>query len=477
MLFNSLAFLIFFPVVTGLYFALPWRARTYMLVFASTVFYMAFIPRYVLIIYFTIVVDFAAGLLIASSSGRRRKAFLLLSIVANVGVLAIFKYWNFAATNLSLLATNLGIERSFPSLDIILPIGLSFHTFQAMSYTIEVYRGRQQVERDFLVYTLYVLYYPQLVAGPIERPQNILAQLRQTHRFDGERVTRGLRRMLWGFFKKIVVADRLALAVNTIYSDPRAHPGPSLVLATVFFSYQIYADFSGYSDIALGASEVMGIKLMTNFREPYTAASVTEFWNRWHISLSTWFRDYVYIPLGGNRAGPVRRRANLMATFALSGLWHGANWTYVLWGLLNGAFLVVERGRGSRVIRQRSTPRVALTFALVSFAWIFFRARTVSDAFYISAHLTSGWAAINPTSPLAWIAREMGSTLPRLVVTVCALAVLVCADWWARARRSDPVDLVSALPAGARWALYYTVTAAIVGLGQYGQQQFIYFQF
>lgn len=474
MLFNSLEFLIFFPVVTALYFALRWRLRVWMLLVASTLFYMAFIPKYVLIIYFTIVVDYAAGLLIEQSQGHRRKVFLVASIITNVGALAVFKYWNFFATNMNGLFALGGANAHVPTLDIILPIGLSFHTFQAMSYTIEVYRGKQPAERDPAVYALYVLYYPQLVAGPIERPQNIIHQIKTEHPFDADRVAHGFRRMLWGFFKKVVVADRLAVIVNAVYADPRHFPGPALAIATVFFAYQIYADFSGYSDVALGASEVMGIKLMTNFREPYTSASVSEFWSRWHISLSTWFRDYVYIPLGGNRVSTTRRWVNQLLTFLLSGLWHGANWTYVIWGGLNGLFLVLERG-----VSPKGIPRGTriTTFFLVTFAWIFFRAATVSDAWAVIRGLPHGWGRVMSPAGVMELLRSMWIGPGRFAGTVAVLGVLIAADVWARRKHSDPVDLVRNIKAPLRWSIYYGVATVLVLFGQYGQQQFIYFQF
>ncbi len=474
MLFNSIEFLIFFPIVSALYFALRWRARTWMLLLASTAPYMAFIPKYVLTIYFTIVVDYFAGLYIAKSQGSRRKAFLVASLIANVGALAVFKYWNFLAQNFNGLLLVSGSAPQFPTLDIILPIGLSFHTFQAMSYTIEVYRGKQEAERDPAV---YVLYYPQLVAGPIERPQNVLHQLKEEHAFDADRVAHGLRRMLWGFFKKVVVADRLAVIVNAVYGHPGSFPGPALALATVLFAYQIYADFSGYSDVALGASEVMGVKLMQNFREPYTSRSVSEFWGRWHISLSSWFRDYVYIPLGGNRKGPVRRRVNLFVTFLLSGLWHGANWTYVIWGGLNGLFLVLERGANRKADAHPPLWRWATTFVLVTFAWIFFRAATVADAWTVVTRLPRGWGSITSRESAVTLMHQMWIGPGRLAGTLAALAVLIAADLWARKRKSDPVDLVRALRTPVRWSVYYSVAATLVLFGQYGQQQFIYFQF
>jgi len=403
MLFNSFHFLLFFPIVTALYFLVPHRFRWGILLAASCYFYMAFIPQYILILLVTITVDYFAGIGLETVQGHRKRWLLIASILANIGMLAFFKYFNFANENLAALANFIGWNYPIENLEIILPIGLSFHTFQSLSYTIEVYRGNQKAERHFGYLALYVLFYPQLVAGPIERPQNILHQLHEEHRFEYQRVADGLKWMAWGMFKKVVIADRMALFVNPIYDYPIGYQGPALALATIAFAIQIYCDFSGYSDIAFGSAQVMGLRLMKNFQHPYFAKSISEFWRRWHISLSTWFRDYVYIPLGGNRAGIPRMVVNLLITFLISGLWHGANWTFVIWGALHGMYVVLSglmeplwnRLRNAAFAKQFSTvlDGVALltTFVLVCFAWIFFRAWNVSDALYIVTHLFSGW--------------------------------------------------------------------------------------
>src|SRR3989344_5166299 len=340
MLFNSLQFLIFFPVVTVLYFLITQRYRWVLLLAASVVFYMAFIPIYVLILIITIIIDYCAGIWIEQSTGRNRKVFLVISIVSTCLVLFIFKYFNFFNANLSALAQFLHWNYPIPILNIILPIGLSFHTFQSLSYVIEVYRGKQKAEYNFGIYALYVMFYPQLVAGPIERPQNLLHQFYEKHDFNYRRVTDGLKLMLWGLFKKIVIADRLAVFVNQVYNNPTGFEGISLITATVFFAFQIYCDFSGYSDIGIGAAQVMSFKLMDNFKRPYFSKSISEFWKRWHISLSTWFRDYFYFSIGGNRVSIPRWYFNLFATFLLSGFWHGANWTFIFWGALHGFYLI-----------------------------------------------------------------------------------------------------------------------------------------
>ena len=330
MLFNSFEFAIFFPLVVALYYLLPQPQRLPFLLLASCVFYMAFIPVYILILFVTITIDYLAGIYIERSQGSIRKIWLVASIVSTCAVLFVFKYFNFFTGSFVGLANLFGWHLPEVVAHIILPIGLSFHTFQSLSYVVEVYRGKQRAETHFITYSTYVMFFPQLVAGPIERPQNLLHQFYEHHDFDYDRITGGLKRMAWGFYKKLVVADRLALYVNDVYANPRNFNGLQLSLATVFFAYQIYCDFSGYSDIALGSAQVLGFKLMENFRTPYYSLSVGEFWHRWHISLSTWFRDYVYIPLGGSRCSLGRWLLAIMVTFAISGLWHGANWTYVV---------------------------------------------------------------------------------------------------------------------------------------------------
>ena len=413
MLFNSAQFLIFFPLVTALYFLVPHRMRWLLLLAASCFFYMAFVPEYILILGFTIVIDYAAGIVIANSQGARRKQWLVASLVANIGVLVLFKYFNFIGDIVSTTVNALMGGRVVDiALSIVLPIGLSFHTFQSMSYTIEVYRGRQTAEHHFGIYALYVMFYPQLVAGPIERPQHMLHQFRERHTFDYPRVRDGLQLMAWGMFKKVVIADRLAIAVNQVFGHYLSYDGPTFGLATIFFAFQIFCDFSGYSDIAIGSAQVMGFTLMQNFRRPYHARSIADFWTRWHISLSSWFRDYLYIPLGGNRVAKWRWQLNLLIVFLVSGLWHGAQWTFVAWGALHGFYLLAGiwlaplTGRLTkltgldRIPRLRVDLQILITFMLVCYAWIFFRADGISQALYISAHLFSGYDTLN--DPLKW---------------------------------------------------------------------------
>jgi len=394
MLFNSLQFVLFFIVVTILYYTLEWRWRWKMLLVASCVFYMAFIPAYIFILITTILIDYGMGILIARSTGRRKLVYLQISIVSTCLVLFIFKYCAFFGMTVRELQALLGVAQNFPITHIILPIGLSFHTFQSLSYVIEVYRGRQKPEYNFGIYSLYVMFYPQLVAGPIERPQNLLPQLREDHRFELTNLSRGLCLIAWGLFQKMVVADRSAVFVNAVYNYPEGQTGLSFLMATLLFAVQIYADFSGYSSIAIGCARIMGIQLRTNFNHPYFSGSFSEFWKRWHISLSTWFRDYVYIPLGGNRTSLPRHYANLLLTFAISGLWHGANWTFVVWGIYNGILMIGEnhlqriglhypKNAAGRILRH------TVVLACICAGWILFRAQNLHTAMMIMSKIAS----------------------------------------------------------------------------------------
>jgi D-alanyl-lipoteichoic acid acyltransferase DltB (MBOAT superfamily) len=347
---------------------------------------------------FTIVIDYFAGIFLEKIEGKKRKIFLIASLAANIGVLAVFKYYNFLFTNLTTVIGNFSLTNPLPALSIILPIGLSFHTFQAMSYNIEVYRGNQKAEKNFGIYALYVMFYPQLVAGPIERPQNLLHQFYEKHNFDFERFKSGFTLMAFGLFKKVVIADRLAMAVDYSYSNASTQSGLSLAISSIFYAFQIYCDFSGYSDMAIGAARIMGFRLMDNFNAPYFAKSISEFWHRWHISLSTWFRDYLYFPLGGSRVAVPRWFINLFIVFLISGLWHGANWTFVIWGAIHGLLLILailknkildKTGLKSNAILNWPLLNIAFTFILVCLAWIFFRSSSVNDAYIILTKIFS----------------------------------------------------------------------------------------
>ena len=436
---------------------------------------MSFVPIYILILGGTILIDYLAGILIQNAHGYKRKLFLICSLIANIGVLVIFKYYNFLNDSLGIILNGLSYQNPVPYLNILLPVGLSFHTFQAMSYTIEVYRGNQMAERHFGIYSLYVMFYPQLVAGPIERPQNILNQMHKQHEFDYDRIISGLKLMLWGFFKKLVVADRLSIYVNAVYGHPDLHNGTSVVISSLFFAVQIYCDFSGYSDIAIGCARVLGYDLMINFRRPYFSKSISEFWSRWHISLSTWFRDYLYIPLGGNRVSRMRVYLNLLIVFMVSGIWHGANYTFILWGLLHGFYSL--SGMLLKPIREKAVGRlninesilnilnVGFTISLVTFAWIFFRATSIDDAFTLIGNLKSFGA-----EPF------IGDGVSNMAHCILAILLLFLIEYKMEYIK-DRFNLFTHKLIWVRWASLVVSIFLIILLGVFSGGQFIYFQF
>jgi alginate O-acetyltransferase complex protein AlgI len=468
MLFNSPEFLIFFIVTTVLFFLLPHRFRWILLLFASCFFYMFFKAVYILILAFTIAIDYYAGLKIESSVDLKiRKKYLVLSLIANIGILAVFKYYNFINENISGIASLLGFRNHIPFLMILLPIGLSFHTFQAMSYTIEIYRGNQKAERHFGIYALYVMFYPQLVAGPIERPQNVLHQFHEKKYFDYERVLSGLQLMLLGFFKKVVIADRLSVYVDSVYGDVQHANSISVFIAIIFFAIQIYCDFSGYSDIAIGAAKVMGYDLMTNFNMPYISKNVTEFWRRWHISLSTWFNDYLFTPLviakrDWGKAGIVFA---LLITFLISGLWHGAAWTFLIYGLLHGIALCFEfLTKKSRLKISKKIPAIIydnisrfLTFMFVSFAMVFFRSESFQKVKLIFKTVFSFQIKFNLTQLCA----EKGP-----LNLLLSFAMIFLFYFINKLYRS-------------KWAFMFSLVTLflIIILGKDGSKTFVYFQF
>lgn len=486
MLFNSLQFAVFFPVVTLLYFLLPHKARVPLLLAASCLFYMAFVPKYILILAVLILVDYGAGIWIESAQGHRRKVFLIVSLCANVSMLGFFKYFNFFNANVAALAHFLDWNYSIESLKIILPIGLSFHTFQSMSYTIEVYRGRFKAERSLLHFATYVMFYPQLVAGPIERPQNLLHQFREKHFFDRHRFIEGAQLMLTGLFKKIVIADRAAILVNTVYAGPQNFSGAQLLMATWFFAIQIYCDFSGYSDVARGAAKVMGFELMVNFNHPYLAASIADFWRRWHISLSTWFRDYVYFPLGGSRCSMARHGFNLAVVFLISGFWHGANWTFIIWGALHAFFMVAyvltEKSRTRFISALQLQDRNIMdfigwlvTFNLVGLAWIFFRAANLSDALTIVRKIFTNLL------PGTQMDLHPGLDSLQFALILTLILALFVVEFVGRRAHKPIWKMVDERSRWVRWSAYYAFCVAFIVLlllnPEHTPHPFIYFQF
>jgi alginate O-acetyltransferase complex protein AlgI len=472
-----------------MYFLMPHKFRWGHLLAASCLFYAAFIPVYLLILFLTIIIDYIAGIMIEHAQGKKRKLYLVISIVTNVGILAFFKYYYFFSDNFNQLFAVLDLQTfSLPFLNIILPLGLSFHTFQAMSYTVEVYRGNQKPEKHLGIYALYVMFYPQLVAGPIERPQNMLHQFYERHTFKYDLVVSGLKLMLWGFFKKVVIADRLALFTDPVFSSPQDYPASTIFLAAVFFNFQVFCDFSGYSDIALGTARIMGFKLMPNFNRPFHSRTISEFWMRWHISLSSWFRDYLYIPMGGNRVAVPRAYFNLFFVFLVSGFWHGANWTFIVWGALHGFYsifaLFTKDGRKrineaiglTRVKWLHNAIQVITTFLLCSFALIIFRAKHLSDAWYMIKKLL-----LIPGELKEFILTRNFSLfripISMRTLALCAALIILLEMVHQLQARINLNQWLASRPLYFRWAVYYAVVLIILTIGIFNSRNFIYFQF
>jgi len=383
MLFNSFSFLFFIIVVVPLFYLLPHKQRWKLLLAASCFFYAFFIPVYLLVLFAIITIDYFAAIQIEKAELKHKRKFLLISLAGNLGILFFFKYYNFFTDNFNHLTAILPfVKTRLNHLNIILPIGLSFHTFQAISYVVEVYKGNQKPEKHYGIYALFVMFFPQLVAGPIERPQNVLHQFHEEKKLDFENIFSGSRYILLGLFMKSAIADRLAIPVDAVFNNSTQWHGFAIVLATVFFAIQIYCDFAGYSYMAFGIARLMGFNLMINFRQPYFSKNIGEFWTRWHISLSTWFKDYVYIPLGGNRVGQSKLFFNLLIVFLLSGLWHGASWTFVAWGLFHCLLIVAYHLYKEYIPQLKLSNAIAtvITFIFVCIGWIFFRAKNIYDA-------------------------------------------------------------------------------------------------
>lgn len=493
MLFNSLHFFIFFPITTLLFFLLTPRLRWLLLLGISCYFYMAFMPIYILILFFLILVDYFAGIAIEPAQGKKRAAFLIVSLAANISILGFFKYYGFLSENMSQVLSWFGLAFRPQQLNIILPIGLSFHTFQAMSYTIEVYFGRQKAERNLGVYALYVMFYPQLVAGPIERPQHLMPQFHQIQYFDYTRATSGIRLMLWGLFKKMVIADNLGYVADQVFNLDLAHfsvsrvSGWSVLFALYCFAFQIYCDFSGYSDIAIGAARVLGFDLSPNFTIPYISRSIPEFWSRWHISLSTWFRDYLFTPLAlkTGRAHIAVRHLVVIFVFMVSGLWHGANWTFVVWGGLHGFYTVMSRW--SRKVENaffsllkipatiQRLIQIVLTFHLVCLAWIFFRANSVNHAWQIAERLASIFAT--PVMSKANLLFFNSIGYGRWIGICCGMLLLYIVEYKGMSWKIKWSDWLDRQPTIVRWSTYYACVMAIWILKSSDSVQFIYFQF
>ena len=472
MLFNSIAFLLFFPIVCLIYFCIPAsqvKVRNLLLLAASYYFYMNWQPAYALLLLTSTVVTYLAALGIDSFEEQGKKRLCLVSsLVLNLAILFLFKYYNFLASNVEYALQTSGLAIDLPAFEFLLPVGISFYTFQALGYSIDVYRGTTKVERDFPTYALFVSFFPQLVAGPIERSNNLLPQFKARHPFDYEQVMAGVRLMVWGYFMKLVVADRCGLYVDSIFNNVAMHNGGSYLVASLLFPFQIYGDFAGYSLIAIGVARILGFRLMENFRRPYFACTVDEFWHRWHISLSTWFKDYVYIPLGGNRVGRMRNYFNLLVTFIVSGIWHGANWTFFCWGTLHGILLCIEKALGVGKRSYSGAAKLmhwAVTFVLVSLAWIFFRANNMADALTV----------ITGIFTKAGIPDISFAMFTDLCLAASALSLMFVKEV------SDEYNHRIQIAESRHWMVRHAYIVAMIAIvilfGVLGGDQFIYFQF
>lgn len=469
MLFNSIDFVIFLPVVFILYWFVTnknLKLQNSLIVAASYLFYGWWDWRFLSLILFSTVLDFSIGISLSKVENIVKRKFLLwASILVNLGFLGFFKYYNFFLDSFIAAFSFFGYELKASSLNIILPVGISFYTFQTLSYTIDIYKGKLEPTKDFIAYSAFVSFFPQLVAGPIERATNLLPQFYKVRKFSYRVFSEGIKLMIVGLFMKIVIADRAAIYVDAVYNNVYNHKGLTFVAATVLFAFQIYSDFAGYSLIAIGTAKLFGLSLMTNFNRPYFATSVSEFWKRWHISLSTWFRDYLYIPLGGSHVSNQRWVSNILATFTISGLWHGANWTFVMWGALNGFYLIIE----ATFVKQykNNLLRICITFMLINLSWIFFRANNINDSFYILK-------SIFTTPGKLFIPQDADIVAP--VYAVLSISILLMVE--AKKEfinglftfRDNKYELI-------RLGYYSFIIFIIFYIGVFGSNQFIYFQF
>ena len=487
MTFNSWEFLLFYPIVAALYFLLPKKLKWPMLLVASYYFYACYQASLTVLIFGTTLVSWIASNIIARSEKKAvRRLCLIVTLVVCFGVLFFYKYFNFLSGSVTGLINLFGGEVGSFELNLLLPVGISFYTFQTLSYVIDVYRREVEPERNFFFYALFVSFFPQLVAGPIERPGNLIPQLKESHKLTCENAIKGGKHMLVGFFKKIVVADLISVYVNAIYNDVESAGALGIIIATALFAVQIYCDFSGYTDIAIGCSRIMGIRLMKNFDHPYMARTIKEFWSRWHISLSTWFKDYLYIPLGGNRCKKPRALFNIFVVFLVSGLWHGANWTFVIWGVIHAAYQII----GSLTLKRRNgviekmgikvdSPLVnwtrrGVTFVLVCFAWLFFRANTVGEAGVLLEKLfVSGWS-----EPISKTLSSMGLGAVEILTTLLSIVLLLIIECMVKYEEEDggSSDILVG-NCGFVYILWMIVFAWALLLSKDMMSTFIYFQF
>ena len=500
MLFNTLSFAVFMTVVFLVYWILPHRFRWIVLLVANTYFYLSFDVKYLVILLFTAVASYGVGIAMENQNVQKKKKILLSAGIASVLVfLFVFKYLNFAIASVETILKAFAIPVQETTLKLLMPAGISFYSFQMVGYLVDVYRGKIKAEHHFGKYAIFVSFFPNISSGPIERAGHFIPQIDAEKKFDYDGVVYGSRMLLWGMFKKAVFADKLAQYADIVFNNVYEFSGLSFVLATFFYTFQIYCDFSAYSDMAIGIAKMLGFDLSVNFRSPYFATSITDFWSRWHISLSTWFRDYVYIPLGGNRVSKFRRNLNLLITFLVSGLWHGANWTFVLWGGIHGVCQVIEKTvkeiilahgnkneQGADGVNERTkelltnSSRVwqlvktifstVVTFYIVSYAWMFFRADSIAEALYMAQNM---FTDLSLSNALMQMAMGYGTVLKILI----AIVFIMVFDYVNQ--KKDVLKWMGKLPAVIRWGIYVGAAIVIITLNLHGgvSQQFIYFNF
>ena len=491
MLFNSYSFMIFFPIVLAIYFVIPKKARYMWLLLASYYFYMGWNVKYAALIAFSTIITYVCGRLLGKT--QHKKWVIGGCIGINLAILFFFKYFDFFMGSINQVLAKVGVSLLQTGFDIILPVGISFYTFQALGYIIDVYRGDIEPEKNFFRYALFVSFFPQLVAGPIERSKNLLKQVdhvEEIRLWNYKRIADGLTLMLWGYFLKMVIADRVAILVDTVYNQYWMYGSIEIILATFLFGVQIYCDFASYSQIAIGAAKVMGFELMENFNAPYLANSVKDFWRRWHISLSSWFKDYLYIPLGGNRCSRIKKYRNLMITFLVSGLWHGANWTFVIWGGLHGIYQII--GDVLRPVKEKLNQKlavktesfsykfgqIAITYILVSFTWLFFRAESVTAAFDM---IRSMFVKFNPWVLFDQSLYTLGLNVTEVHILLVAVVILILVDGVRFFKAQTIEKFLNEQCLYFRWGIIFFLVFYIFIFGSYGigysAQQFIYFQF
>ena len=481
MVFTSINYLLFFSITCLIYFLINKKFKTYWLLACSYYFYMCWNPKYALLMLLSTVVTYLSGLLINQSNNNKlKKACVAFSIIINIGILFVFKYYTFIISSINPILGKLFSLKIPTSLNVLLPVGISFYTFQALSYTIDAYRKDVKIEKNLFKYALFVSFFPQLVAGPIEKSKDLLSQFSEDHKFNWDNLHQGLLLIMIGFFYKLVIADRAAIIVNQVYNNVNLYTdggGMYFLIATFLFAIQIYFDFNAYSTIAKGSAKVMGYNLTTNFNKPYFASSIKDFWKRWHISLSSWFKEYLYFPLGGNRKGFIRTQVNIMIVFLVSGLWHGASWTFVIWGALHGLYQVIENIISKIIPKKENNNsikklfKILITFTLVNFAWIFFRANTLNDAFIIIKNLFD-FKIVRDVSLL-------GTSLLEILLLLGFIIVILIIDIISTRINLKLFFYNSNIV--LRWLFYYLLIFIIIIFGIYGPgfsaQEFIYFQF